>query len=319
MNSQSILTSQNERSMLKNLGVLIGKLTLARNRPLLWKDICLKMLLVHSYESGKMFVVLPFVTKILDCVGESKFTPNNAWVMAHLRLLVEIYRTPNLKLNLKFEVEVLCTSLGVSMDDIQPTTLLKVFFFFLFFFSSFFLFFSRLFLPLLSYYFFINSYSLPPKKQGLLQPTIDNQDIHLPKGEQGPIINPSIYLFSQYPKLKKHIQTAIDTAIREILSHIVERSVSISCITTREMTLKDFGGGEGDQARLRGAAHSMVQYLSGSLASVTCRYVFYFYFIIIIFYFYFRFYFIFYIYIYLFLFAFFLFSLFFFFLVNLFV
>ena len=217
--------------MLKNLGVLLGKLTLARNRPLLWKDICLKLLLVHSYESGKMFVVLPFVTKILDCVRFSKFTPNNAWIMAHLRLLVEIYRTPNLKLNLKFEVEVLCKSLEVPIEDVQPTTLLK----------------------------------------GLLQPTIDNQDIHLPKGELGPVINPNIFLFSQYPKLKKHIQTAIDTAIREILSHIVERSVSISCITTREMTLKDYGGGEADQGRLRAAAHSMVQYLSGSLASVTCR------------------------------------------------
>jgi len=233
MTSQSILSSSPERVMLKNVGSLIGRLTLARNRPLLRKDICLKQLLILSYESGKMFVVIPFVCRILDAVRLSKFTPNNAWVMAHLRLLIEIYHTPNLKMNLKFEVEKLCKDLDVPIDGVPPTTHLK----------------------------------------GLLQPTINNQDMHLPKGEQGPVlvINPNIYLFSQFPKLKKHIQTAIDAAIREILSPIVERSVAISCITTREMTLKDFGGGESEQTRLRTASHSMVQYLSGSLASVTCR------------------------------------------------
>jgi hypothetical protein len=43
---------------------------------------------LNIFVIGKMFVVIPFVVKILDAVRFSKFTYNNSWVMAHLRLLV---------------------------------------------------------------------------------------------------------------------------------------------------------------------------------------------------------------------------------------
>ena len=63
---------------------------------------------------------------------------------------------------------------------------------------------------------------------------------------------------------------AIDRAIREIISPVVERSVTISCVTTRELMLKDFAM-EPDEQRMRKAAQLMVQNLAGSLALVTCK------------------------------------------------
>ena len=62
----------------------------------------------------------------------------------------------------------------------------------------------------------------------------------------------------------------MDRAIREILSPVVERSVTIACITTREIVMKDFAM-EPDEQKMRKAAHLMVQNLAGSLALVTCK------------------------------------------------
>ena len=63
---------------------------------------------------------------------------------------------------------------------------------------------------------------------------------------------------------------ALTAAVREIVSPVVERSVTIACMTARELVLKDFAV-EPDGARLRKAAHLMVSSLAGSLALVTCR------------------------------------------------
>ena len=63
---------------------------------------------------------------------------------------------------------------------------------------------------------------------------------------------------------------AIDRAIREIIQPVVERSVTIACVTTRELMLKDFAM-EPDEQRMRKAAQLMVQNLAGSLALVTCK------------------------------------------------
>ncbi|RZC63635.1 hypothetical protein C5167_025399 [Papaver somniferum] len=45
--------------------------------------------------------------------------------MGILGLLDEIYALPNLKMNLKFDIEILLKNLGVDMKDIKPTFLLK--------------------------------------------------------------------------------------------------------------------------------------------------------------------------------------------------
>ena len=70
--------------------------------------------------------------------------------------------------------------------------------------------------------------------------------------------------------LGKAVPVAVDRAIREIIQPVVERSVSIACITAKNVVAKDFAM-EADEAKLRKAARLMVANLAGSLALVTCR------------------------------------------------
>ena len=77
-------------------------------------------------------------------------------------------------------------------------------------------------------------------------------------------------MFSSNPALKRLVCLAIDRAIREIIAPVVERSVTIAGISTRELTMKDFAM-EGDESKMATAAHLMVQNLAGSLALVTCK------------------------------------------------
>ena len=64
--------------------------------------------------------------------------------------------------------------------------------------------------------------------------------------------------------------SAVDNSIVEILPPVVDRSVTIALITTRELVLKDFAY-DGDSKRVLKAADLIVQNLAGSLALVTCR------------------------------------------------
>ncbi|KAG6432328.1 hypothetical protein SASPL_103904 [Salvia splendens] len=109
--SDLIKSSVEERSLLKNLGSWLGKITIGKNQ---------------AYEKGLMIAVIPFTSKILEpCSNSIAFQPPNPWTMAILGLLAEIYAMPNLKMNLKFEIEVLFKHLSVDLKDVTPTSLLK--------------------------------------------------------------------------------------------------------------------------------------------------------------------------------------------------
>lgn len=87
---------------------------------------------------------------------------------------------------------------------------------------------------------------------------------------QNAIINPSLGAIAERLLLKRHVPTAIERAIWEILNPVVERSVTIACSTTCELLAKDFAL-DGDEIRMRKAAHLMVSSLAGSLSLVTCK------------------------------------------------
>ena len=70
--------------------------------------------------------------------------------------------------------------------------------------------------------------------------------------------------------LKYIVAQAVENAIKEIISPVISRSVTIALITTRELALKDFAMEPDEKKVLRGT-HLIVQNLSGSLALVTCR------------------------------------------------
>ena len=76
---------------------------------------------LHPQE---LLYVVPFVAKVLESCAESRvFKPPNPWTMAIMSVLSELHSAPDLKLNLRFEVEVLCKHLNmeiaVSMTQIH--------------------------------------------------------------------------------------------------------------------------------------------------------------------------------------------------------
>ncbi|KAL9234369.1 hypothetical protein vseg_009249 [Gypsophila vaccaria] len=126
LGSELIKSSSEERSLLKNLGSWLGKLTIGRNQVLRARDIDPKSLIIEAYEKGLMIAVIPFTSKILEpCQNSLAYQPPNPWTMGILALLAEIYAMPNLKMNLKFDIEVLFKNLGVPIKDVTPSSLLR--------------------------------------------------------------------------------------------------------------------------------------------------------------------------------------------------
>lgn len=269
LNSEETVNSTKERTLLKNLGSWLGGLTLAKNKPIKHKNLAFKELLLEGYDGNRLIVAIPFVCKVLDQASKSKvFKPPNPWLVAILKLLLELYRDANLKQNLIFEIEVLCKSLDVNVKDFTPTNILT----------------NRPsteqvlaaqaptgveseleHLSLSS----LASGALPSQAGGVASGTT-SASTALPNLAQFTVLNPSLGAIATNPSFKRVIHVAIDRAIREIIAPVVERSVTIAGISTRELVLKDFAM-EGNEERMSQAAHYMVQNLAGSLALVTCK------------------------------------------------
>ncbi|PLW29355.1 hypothetical protein PCASD_17609 [Puccinia coronata f. sp. avenae] len=114
LNSEQTLKSGTDRTILKNLASWLGSLTLAKNLPIKHHNIAFKDLLIQGFNSNRLIVAIPFVCKVLEQSHKSKvFRPPNPWLMGILKLLIELYHYGELKLNLKFEIEVLCKALEV--------------------------------------------------------------------------------------------------------------------------------------------------------------------------------------------------------------
>ncbi|CAG8523976.1 14374_t:CDS:10, partial [Acaulospora morrowiae] len=274
LNSQKTVEMTSERSLLKNLGSWLGGMTLARNKPIKHKNIAFKELLIEGYDNNRLLVAIPFVCKVLEQASKSKvFKPPNPWLMAIIKLLAELYQYADLKLNLKFEVEVLCKSLNIDLKEIEPTTILK----------------DRPPKGTVTIGFGQEwpnnpnhqppSKVIPPDSQIPVQttPAIHFGNITLSMNDDGNMnldqyvtINSNLPSFYNQPVIRRSVYLAIDRAIREIITPVVERSVTIAGISTRELIVKDFAM-EPNEEKMRNAAHLMVQNLAGSLALVTCK------------------------------------------------
>ncbi|XP_057511675.1 uncharacterized protein LOC130793815 isoform X2 [Actinidia eriantha] len=326
LGSDLIKSSSEERSLLKNLGSWLGKSTIGRNQVLRGREIDPKSLIIEAYEKGLMIAVIPFTSKVMEpCQSSQAYQPPNPWTMGILGLLAEIYAMPNLKMNLKFDIEVLFKNLGVDLKDVTPTSLLKdrvrqvegnpdfsnkdvgvsqqqmvgevksgtI--------STL----NQVELPLEAasashaggHSHILSQYTAPlhlssgtltedeklaalglsdqlPSAQGLLQRQSSFSVSQLPTPasniEQQVIVNPKLHALGLYLHFQSVVPIAMDRAIKEIVSGIVQRSVSIATQTTKELVLKDYAM-ELDETRIRNAAHLMVASLAGSLAHVTCK------------------------------------------------
>jgi len=129
LRSNKEIANFSDRSLLKNLGHWLGLLTLAKNKPILAIDLNIKYLLIEAYHKGiqELLYVVPFIAKVLESCAKSKvFKPPNPWTMGIVKVLIELHQEPDLKLNLKFEVEVLSKTLNVDITKwIGKTNVLK--------------------------------------------------------------------------------------------------------------------------------------------------------------------------------------------------
>ncbi|KAI7825698.1 CCR4-Not complex component, Not1-domain-containing protein [Gamsiella multidivaricata] len=271
INSEKTVQSSSDRTLLKNLGSWLGGMTLARNKPIKHKNLAFKELIIEGYDSNRLIVVIPFVCKVLEQCKKSKvFKPPNPWLVAILRLLVELFQFADLTLQLKFAIEVLCKSLELDLKEIEPTSILK----------------HR---PpqgmanqqaalaqdfkRLSMTGYATSGGALTQSTAQLNSTMPTQqDVStdmIPSLATFVTFNPPAF-YNERPALKRLVLIAIDRAIKEIVAPVVDRSVTIAGISTREMIIKDFAM-EPNEEKMRKAAHLMVQNLAGSLALVTCK------------------------------------------------
>jgi CCR4-NOT transcription complex subunit 1 len=126
LNAERTLSSSSERAILKNVGAWLGTITLARDRPIKHKNVSFKDILIEGFDSGRLIVAIAFVCKTLEpCAKSRVFKPPNPWLMAVISLLAELYHFAELKLNQKFEIEMLCKNLDVDLDTVEPTTVLR--------------------------------------------------------------------------------------------------------------------------------------------------------------------------------------------------
>jgi CCR4-NOT transcription complex subunit 1 len=126
LNSEKIAKETKEKNILKNLGNWLGILTLAKNRPILAKDLDLKELIFEAYENGRLGPIVTFVCKILEHSIKTKvFHAKNPWVQALLSVLAELYHRPNLKNTLKFEIDNIFKKFDLDLSIYPQTRILE--------------------------------------------------------------------------------------------------------------------------------------------------------------------------------------------------
>uniref|UniRef100_A0A8D2MYV2 CCR4-NOT transcription complex subunit 1 n=1 Tax=Zonotrichia albicollis TaxID=44394 RepID=A0A8D2MYV2_ZONAL len=275
LTSDKAAANFSDRSLLKNLGHWLGMITMAKNKPILHTDLDVKSLLLEAYVKGQqeLLYVVPFVAKVLESsVRSVVFRPPNPWTMAIMNVLAELHQEHDLKLNLKFEIEVLCKNLALDINELKPGSLLKDK--------------DRLknldeqlsapkkdvkqpeeLPPITTTSNSNKTATVPP------QPQYSYHDINVYSlGGLAPHItlNPTIPLFQAHPQLKQCVRQAIERAVQDLVHPVVDRSIKIAMTTCEQIVRKDFAL-DSEESRMRVAAHHMMRNLTAGMAMITCR------------------------------------------------
>ncbi|KAI0877410.1 Not1-domain-containing protein [Hypoxylon argillaceum] len=261
LNAESTMQSSTDRTHLKYLGAWLGLLTLARDQPIKHKNIAFKQLLIEAHDTKRLVVVVPFVCKVLIQASKSSiFRPPNPWLMDIIHLLIELYHNAELKLNQKFEIEVLCKDLNLDHKSIEPSSELQdrepideV---------------GELLVPELEQFDSLSLNGLPgPVAPGLSPPSLP---VSVPEVSSMLSIPPTSEMVVNTARLHEMVRSAVTKALHDIIQPVVDRSVTIAAISTQQMIHKDFAT-EPDENKLRTAAVNMVKATAGSLAQVTSK------------------------------------------------
>ncbi|XP_070299290.1 CCR4-NOT transcription complex subunit 1 isoform X21 [Salvelinus sp. IW2-2015] len=301
LTSDKAAANFSDRSLLKNLGHWLGMITLAKNKPILYTDLEVKSLLLEAYVKGQqeLLYVVPFVAKVLESSLRSViFRPQNPWTMAIMNVLAELHTEHDLKLNLKFEIEVLCKNLSLDINDLKPGTLLKDK--------------DKLksleeqlsapkkeakppeeMIPIVStgiqhfqtgmplvgdFLPFAAAPSTPApttacSATGPPTPQFSYHDINVyALAGLAPHINININipLLHAHPQLKQCVRQSIERAVQELVHPVVDRSIKIAMTTCEQIVRKDFAL-DSEESRMRVAAHHMMRNLTAGMAMITCR------------------------------------------------
>jgi CCR4-NOT transcription complex subunit 1 len=261
LNAESTMQNSTDRTHLKYLGAWLGLLTLARDQPIKHRSLAFKQLLIEAHDTKRLVVVLPFVCKVLIQASKSSiFRPPNPWLMDIIHFLIELYHNAELKLNLKFEIEVLCKDLNLDHRSIEPSNELQdrepiedV---------------GELSVPELEQFDSLSLNGLPgPVAPGLSPPALP---VSVPEVSSLLSIPPTNEMVVNSTRLHEMVRNAVMKALHDIIQPVVDRSVTIAAISTQQMIHKDFAT-EPDENKLRTAAINMVKATAGSLAQVTSK------------------------------------------------
>lgn len=267
LNAESTMNSSSERTLMKNLANWLGSLTIARNKPIQTRNISFKDLLMEANDSQRLQVIIPFTCNVLSTAAKSDvFKPDCAWTMEILEILVELYEFAGLKLQLKFEIEILCKALGTDHKQIEPSDVIR----------------QR---PI------SDVESIPPalpdglegfgdlslvpfNRRGGLSERLSPGQLVPEIQEVGPRLVHNYPMPSNAPmmqeRLKQLLVQAVERAVGEIVWPVVERSVTIATLSASQLVDKDLAL-EPDADRFQEAAHNIAKNLAGSLALVTCK------------------------------------------------
>ncbi|CAK7224233.1 CCR4-NOT core subunit cdc39 [Sporothrix curviconia] len=273
LNSEATMQNSTERTHLKNLGGWLGLLTLARDKPIRHRNIAFKQLLIEAHDTKRLIVVIPFVCKVLSQGEQSNvFKPPNPWLMDIIHFLIDLYHNAELKLNLKFEIEVLCQTLSIDHKSIEPSGEIL----------------NRVAMEVPS--------DLMPDALDTFDSLSLNGLGHAGVGAAGGIaghgmvpgavpnsmvtmipelitkvhVPPVSEMVISAARLEEIVRNALVHALQDIIQQVVDRSVAIAAIATQQMVHKDFAT-EPDENRFRTAAISMAKATAGSLALVTSK------------------------------------------------
>uniref|UniRef100_A0A8C9XX10 CCR4-NOT transcription complex, subunit 1 n=1 Tax=Sander lucioperca TaxID=283035 RepID=A0A8C9XX10_SANLU len=255
------------------------------------KDLEVKSLLLEAYVKGQqeLLYVVPFVAKVLESSLRSMvFRPQNPWTMAIMNVLAELHQEHDLKLNLKFEIEVLCKNLSLDINDLKPGNLLKD---------------KDKLKSLEEQLSAPKKEAKPPEEMlpvsttappstpasttttctttGPPTPQFSYHDInvyalavHINKTKTQ---TPSLWLFCfllllsiAHPQLKQCVRQSVERAVQELVHPVVDRSIKIAMTTCEQIIRKDFAL-DSEESRMRVAAHHMMRNLTAGMAMITCR------------------------------------------------
>jgi CCR4-NOT transcription complex subunit 1 len=227
--------STEEMTNMRSIGTWLGIYTLGGNRPIIKKDLDLKMRIYKSFENKTLRATLPIVTSILNAISNSTvFKSNNPYIMGVIGVLIEIKNEYNSKEHLSIMIDTLFKDLKINEASIKHFNYLQ---------------------------------RKRNSKQNTNQSFLVNTLPDMICIDTRTLRN---YTINQDINLRQLVACAVDLAIKDFTKpHIMQRSVGIALVTTREIVLKDFAF-EPDEEKLMRASEAMTAKLAGNLALATC-------------------------------------------------